>query len=393
MKILFELFSFFIKFGFTAFGGPAAHIAMMEAEIVEKRKWLDHQHFLDLVGATNLIPGPNSTEMVMHIGYERGGFLGLVVAGVSFIFPATFITIILAVLYYEFGQMPEVKPFIYGIKPAILAIILSAILKLGKKALKNNFLIFLCAVTLLASLFWLSEVYAILAAGLLGIIWFYISSNKDKQLNSFNPGLLLLAPTHFFSSYLSLFTQVVPAATNVTLPKLFLVFFKVGAILFGTGLVLVAYLDAELVQALHWIERNELLNAIAVGQFTPGPVLSTSAFIGYQIAKLPGAILATVGIFLPSFLFVLILNPLIPKMRKSKTLRAFLDAVNVGAVAVMGAVLLKMGREVIIDWVSAVLVVYGMAMVFFIKKKIAAYWLVLTSAVLGYILLLIKDSM
>lgn len=360
----------FFKLGCFAFGGPAAHIAMMDDEIIEKRKWMSRDYFLDLIGTTNLIPGPNSTEMTMHCGYERAGKAGLFVAGISFIFPATIITALLAYLYVEYGQLPEVKPFIYGIKPAVLAIIASAILKLGKKAIKSTELIVLGLLVLTVCLLGVNEVVALLAAGVLGMSYFYLKSKTRSHLNSMSPLLLLLG--------LNTITA------KVSTLKLFLIFLKVGAILYGSGYVLFAYLDAELVTR-GLLTRAELIDAIAIGQFTPGPVLSTSTFIGYQLSGFSGALAATTGIFLPSFLFVLILNPFIPKMRTSKILRYFLDSVNVAAVAVMIAVLIVMAKETLIEWQSISIALIAALLTF--KTKISTIWTIVIGAVLGFLLI------
>ncbi|NNF85415.1 MAG: chromate efflux transporter [Winogradskyella sp.] len=369
-KNLKEVARVFFKLGCFAFGGPAVHIAMMEDEIIEKRKWMSRDYFLDLIGTTNLIPGPNSTEMTMHCGYERAGKIGLFVAGISFIFPATIITALLAYLYVEYGQLPEIEPFIYGIKPAVLAIIAGAILKLGKKALKNVELIVIGVVVLTASLLGVNEVLALLVAGVLGMFYFYIKSKLKSTINSVAPIFL----------FLGLKTTV----AKISALKLFLIFLKVGAILYGSGYVLFAYLDAELVTR-GLLTRAELIDAIAIGQFTPGPVLSTSTFIGYQLSGFPGAIAATTGIFLPSFLFVLLLNPFIPRMRKSTILRYFLDSVNVAAVAVMLAVLLIMAKETLIEWQSILIALIAVILTF--KTKVSSIWTIVIGAVLGFLLL------
>lgn len=360
----------FFKLGCFAFGGPAAHIAMMEDEIIEKRKWMTRDYFLDLIGTTNLIPGPNSTEMTMHCGYERAGKAGLFVAGIAFIFPATVITAVLAYLYVKYGQLPEVEPFIYGIKPAVLAIIAGAILKLGKKAVKSIELIIIGVLVLVMSLLGVNEVAALLAAGVLGMLYFYIKSKTVSSLNAMSPLLL--------------FISVNTTIAKVTTLKLFLIFLKVGAILYGSGYVLFAYLDAELVTR-GLMTRAELIDAIAIGQFTPGPVLSTSTFIGYQLSGFSGALVATAGIFLPSFLFVLILNPFIPRMQKSKILRYFLDSVNVAAVAVMLAVLIIMAKETLAEWQGVVIALVATFLTF--KTKVSTIWTIIIGAVLGFVLL------
>lgn len=360
----------FFKLGCFAFGGPAAHIAMMEDEIIEKRKWMTRDYFLDLIGTTNLIPGPNSTEMTMHCGYERAGKAGLFVAGIAFIIPATIITAILAYLYVEYGQLPGVEPFIYGIKPAVLAIIAGAILKLGKKAVKSTELIILGVLVLAASLLGVNEVVALLSAGVLGMLYFYLKSKRISNLNTISPFLLFLGINATIAKVSSL--------------KLFLIFLKVGAILYGSGYVLFAYLDAELVTR-GLLTRAELIDAIAIGQFTPGPVLSTSTFIGYQLSGFTGALVATTGIFLPSFLFVLILNPFIPRMRNSTLLRYFLDAVNVAAVAVMLAVLLVMAKETLVEWQSIAIALIAVFLTF--KTNISTIWTIIIGAVLGFLLI------
>lgn len=368
-----EVAKLFFKLGCIAFGGPAAHVAMMEDEVVKQRKWMSQQHFLDLMGATNLIPGPNSTEMTMHCGHERAGAKGLFVAGACFIFPAVVITLVLAILYKEYGQLPAIEPFIFGIKPAVLAIILAAVIKLGKKALKSTELGILGLLVLGASLAGFNEVLALLIAGVAGGIYFFlrhqITSGGDSA-RMMIPVILLQAPS--------------AAVTDLAASKVFLTFLKVGAILYGSGYVLFAYLDAELVmQGL--MTREQLIDAIAVGQFTPGPVLSTSTFIGYQLAGIPGAIGATVGIFLPSFLFVWLLNPLVPRMRKSKILSYFLDSVNIAAVAVMVAVLFDMGKDTLFDWRAIVIALLALFFTFG-PKKLNSMWIVALGAVLGYFL-------
>ncbi len=369
-----EIALLFFKLGCIAFGGPAAHVAMMEEEVVTKRKWMSRQHFLDLMGATNLIPGPNSTEMTMHCGHERGGALGLFVAGICFIFPAVVITGVLAWLYVEYGQLPAVEPFIIGIKPAVLAIIAGAIFKLGKKALKNWELGVLGALVLAVSLFGVNEVMALLAGGVLGALYFSIKNRVALDTpKSILPLLFLQGGT--------------AAVTKIAAVKVFWTFLKVGAVLYGSGYVLFAYLDAELVTA-GWMSRLELIDAIAVGQFTPGPVLSTATFIGYQLAGWQGAIAATAGIFLPSFLFVLLLNPLIPKMRQSKVLGYFLDSVNIAAVAVMVAVLFVMGKDTLTGWIPVTIALLSVFFTFG-PKKLGAMWLVAGGSILGYLLHLI----
>jgi chromate transporter len=364
---LIEIAGLFFKLGSIAFGGPAAHIAMMENEVVKKRKWMTHEHFLDLIGATNLIPGPNSTEMTMHCGYEQAGWKGLTVAGISFIFPAVVITALFAWLYQRFGHLPDVEPFIYGIKPAVIAIILSAVYSLGKKALKNATLGVLGALTLLISLAGINEITALFGCGAAGII-IHLIRNKYQSANGILPVFLL--PVLF--------------GTTTGLLKIFLTFLKVGALLYGSGYVLFAFLDAELVMK-GLLSRQELIDAVAVGQFTPGPVLSTATFIGWQMGGFGGAIVATLGIFLPSFVFVALLNPVIPRLRKSKIMSAFLDSVNIAAIAVIVSVVISMGRETITDWRSVIIATASLVVAFRLKKINSAL-IVVGGAAAGYLL-------
>ncbi|MDG1433630.1 MAG: chromate efflux transporter [Saprospiraceae bacterium] len=363
-----DLANLFLKLGFVAFGGPAAHIAMLEDEVVEKRKWMTRDHFLDLIGATNLIPGPNSTEMTMHVGYQYAGVAGLFMAGICFIGPAVLLTGILAYLYIEYGELPGIAPFLLGIKPAVLAIIAGAIYKLGKKALKSWQLGLIGVIVVIANFCGINEVTCILGGGVLGMLW--ANTLEGKSLRSYAPILLF-----WFTG----------AGMKLTTTNLFLVFLKVGSVLFGSGYVLVAYLDGELVEKLGWLSKSELLDAIAIGQFTPGPVLSTATFVGYQIQGVQGAMAATLGIFLPSFIFVWILNPLIPKLRSSKITAAFLDAVNVAAVAVMLVVTLMLAKEVLLDWKSLIIASISFYIYFF-QKKVSVVYLVLCGAILGWVL-------
>ncbi|MBN2278987.1 MAG: chromate efflux transporter [Candidatus Marinimicrobia bacterium] len=362
-----EIAAVFFKLGSIAFGGPAAHIAMMEEEIVTKRKWMSQDHFLDLMGATNLIPGPNSTEMTMHCGHERGGWLGLIVAGISFLFPAVVITAFFAWLYQKYGQLPNIQPFVYGIKPAVIAIIISAVYKLGKKALKNVELGILGTLTLAAALFGLSEIAALFACGFAGVLLYFIKKHKSMT-----------------AAFIPLITLQSIPAVNLKTMGIFGTFLKVGALLYGSGYVLFAYLDAELVKT-GILSMEQIMDAVAVGQFTPGPVLSTATFIGWQLGGLPGALAATFGIFLPSFILVALLNPIIPRMRQSKAISTFLDAVNIGAVAVIIAVLIKMGWETLTDWRTIVIALVSIAITFKFKKINSAL-LVFGGSILGYIL-------
>jgi chromate transporter len=344
-----DLAGFFAKLGFTAFGGPAAHIALMQKEVVDRRGWMDHQHFLDLVGATNLIPGPNSTEMAIHIGYERGGWKGLLVGGVCFILPAVMITGVVAWLYQQYGHLPGVDNWVYGIKAAVIPIILAAALALAKRAVKTVTLGVVGTIVLVACLLGVDEIYAMFGAGLITLS-LYITRRATGRVNGFFP--------------------------------IFLIFLKIGAILYGSGYVLFAFLDKELV-AKGLISRSTLMDAIAVGQFTPGPVFSSVTFIGWQMGGWQAAAWATLGVFLPSFLLVGLLNPLVPRMRRSKMFSALLDGVNVASVAIILVVCWTFGRATITDWKTGLITLLSAAVVFGFPRLNTAL-VVLGGSLLGY---------
>jgi chromate transporter len=365
-----EIAGLFLKLGTIGFGGPAAHIAMMQDEVVAKKKWISEQHFLDLVGATNLIPGPNSTELAIHIGHERAGWKGLILAGLCFILPAVFITGIFAWLYKQYGQLPTVQPFVYGIKPAIIAIILGAIFPLAKKSLKSIELALIGLIVLVFSLFTFNEIYLMFGAGFFALLLASIRNNKINYIKNIFPlALLKISNTTIFS------------VTNI---NLFWIFIKIGAILYGSGYVLFAFLDTELVST-GLLSRQQLVDAIAVGQFTPGPVFSSVTFIGYQINGLAGAIVSTIGIFLPSFIFVALLNPLVKKMRNSKLFSAFLDAVNVASVAIIISVCFSIGKDSIKDWQTISISILSIILTFGFKKLNSAF-IVLGGSLTGYLL-------
>lgn len=364
----------FLKLGLTAFGGPAAHIAMMRDEVVVKKKWLDEDRFLDLLGATNLIPGPNSTEMAIHLGHERAGWKGLVTAGALFIFPAVMITLFFAVMYKEFGALPEVQPFIYGIKPAIISVIVAAVYPLAKRSVKSAWLAFTALTVLALSIAGLSEIILMFGAGLVTLAVFFFKNRSADRVYSFSPGLIIPCTSFSFLG-----------GTNA---GLFFSFLKIGSILYGSGYVLFAFLETELVVP-GLLTRDQLVDAIAVGQFTPGPVFSSVTFIGYQISGFTGAALATIGIFLPSFIFVALLNPVVKKMRNSKAAASFLDAVNVASVSLIASVLITMGRESLNDWRSILIAVLSLVIVFSFKKINSAL-VVAGGSILGWILTLVQ---
>jgi chromate transporter len=363
-----EVAKVFLKLGLIGFGGPAVHIAMMEEEVVRKRQWVSHQHFLDLIGATNLIPGPNSTEMALHCGHERAGWKGLLVAGACFILPAVIITGSLAWAYQQYGTLPQVAPFIYGIKPAIIGVVISLMITLGRKALKSIELGFIGIICILLALYGINEIYILFGAGLAGIL-IYLAKNEASSVNFILPLSFLLSED----------IRITSAQW-----KIFWIFLKVGSILYGSGYVLFAFLNTELVKP-GLLSHQVLIDAIAVGQFTPGPVFSSATFIGWQMGGLNGAVSATAGIFLPSFLFVAFLNPLVRKLRSSKMMSAFLDTVNMASIALILAVCVDMGKSAITDWKTILIAVLGLA-VSLIFKKLNSAFVVLGGSVLGYLL-------
>ncbi|MFP4064818.1 MAG: chromate efflux transporter [Bacteroidales bacterium] len=395
------IFLQFLKIGAIAFGGPAAHAGLMEHELVTRKKWITVQSLLDYIGAVNLIPGPNSTQLTMLVGYKLRGWRGMVAGGFGFIIPAAVITVILAVVYVRLGEVPAIESLFYGIKPAVIAVIAGAIYKMGKKAFKNIWLGMLGVIVLGANLLGLNEIMAILGAGIAGMTFYAIrrgfrsgSDDKSHGDSEGNDRSSLLSSlfrrlrggknTHALAPFVLLQATVV-AVTQYSTLKLFWIFFKIGALLFGTGYVLVAYMDGELVEKAGWLTREQLLDAIAIGQFTPGPILSAATFTGYLLEGWTGAIVATMGIFLPSFAFILLLYPLIPRLRKSPYTANFLDSVNMGAVAVMLAVSIQMGFEVVADWGTALILGLGL-LVAFSRRKPGAVWIILGGALLGLLL-------
>ena len=374
MNRLKEVAAVFLKLGFLGFGGPAVHIAIMEEEVVRKRKWMTHEHFLDLIGATNLIPGPNSTEMALHCGKERAGWKGLLLAGACFILPAVFITGAFAWLYQQYGASPNIQPYIYGIKPAIIGVITSLMVTLGKKAIKSVELAIVGTGALALAIAGVNEAIILFGMGGVGMAIHVIKSSPDKVV-SFVP---------------LLFAFPLSANTKPAGWKIFWIFLKVGSILYGSGYVLFSFLNSELVKP-GLLTQQVLTDAIAVGQFTPGPVFSSATFIGWQMNGLSGAILATLGIFLPSFLFVGLLNPLVYRLRQSKILSAFLDAVNVTAIALILTVCFELGRSAISSWQTIVIAIAGFAFSLYFKKLNTAF-IITGGALIGYLLTLGSPS-
>lgn len=368
-----EIALLFLKLGTVAFGGPAAHIAMMQEEVVHKKKWLTQDKFLDLLGATNLIPGPNSTELAIYIGYAQAGWKGLLLAGVCFILPAFFIVSVIAKFYTIYGNLPAISGILYGIKPIIIAIIIKAIWSLAKTALKNPLLIALAVSAVILNFLGLNELIVLFGVSIFMVLKQIFLDAKTKN------GLKMFAFLPLNTALSSVFT-----IKTFSLLNLFLFFLKVGAILFGSGYVLIAFLQADLVEHFHWLTQHQLLDAIAVGQVTPGPVFTTATFIGYILKGWQGAIVATVGIFLPSFLFVAATSPFIQKLRKSLIFSAFLDGVNASAVSLMFVVTVKLMGEVFVDPITVILGVFSAILLFF--TSINYVWLIMLAGIAGYFL-------
>jgi chromate transporter len=373
-----ELALLFLKLGTIAFGGPAAHIAMMEDEVVRRRRWMTHDEFLDLLGATNLIPGPNSTEMAIHIGHRQAGWQGLVVAGTSFILPAVLIVTGFAWAYVRYGSIPQVKGVLYGVKPVIIAIVLQALWSLGRAAIKTKFLAVIGIAGVILTFLGLHELLVLLGSGLIvAAVRLIGRAIKGQQ------GVLSLISTSPLILFLQAATTSV-ATASFSLALLFLFFLKVGAVLYGSGYVLLAFIRADLVERWHWLTESQLLDAIAVGQVTPGPVFTTATFIGYVLGGTKGAAVATVGIFLPAFVFVAISGPLVPRIRRSPTAGAFLDGVNAAALALMVVVTYQLGRAAIIDFTTIALTIISGVILF--RFRLNSAWLVLGGGIAGWLL-------
>ena len=355
--------------GLTAFGGPAAHIAMMRDEVVERRRWLTDGEFLDLLGATNLIPGPNSTEMAIHLGYRHGRFPGLLLAGTCFILPASLFVGGMAWFYVRFGNLPQVEWVMYGVGPVIIAIILQALWKLGATAVKGPFTLCLGALSTGLSLSGWNELAVLTLGGIVMI---------GAQLK--RPGLAIGTVA---TAGATAFAQAAATVVPLTLTRLTLFFLKVGSILFGSGYVLLAFLRADLVERWHWLTDAQLIDAITVGQVTPGPVFTTATFIGYLLNGWVGAALATAGIFLPGFIFVACSQPLIPRLRTSPTMSALLDGVIVASLGLMAAVTWNLGRSILVDTPTTGLAVIISIILF--TRRLNSTWLVLTGAVAGWL--------
>jgi chromate transporter len=369
-----EVASYFLRLGLTGFGGPAAHMALMHHEVVEKRKWVDEQKFLDLLGTANLLPGPSSTEMAIFLGYLRAGWPGLIAGGVCFILPAMLMVILLAWIYQQGQTLPFTGWVMTGVKPVVIAIVFQALWTLGKKAVKNWPLGTAGLVVILLYLVGVNVIGLLLGSGVLIMV---IENRKRIRLSS---KLSAITPIIFAQTFLN---QYLPAINPLlfSLPLLFLEFLKIGAVLFGSGYVLLAFLRFDLVTQYHWLTDKQLLDAIAIGQVTPGPVFTTATFIGFLLGGVPGALLSTLAIFLPAFFYVAISGPFISKIRQSSWAGCFLDGVNVASLGLMAGVIIQLGQSSLTDPISITIGIVSALILF--RLKVNPTWLILGGAIFG----------
>lgn len=386
---LLELATVFSKLGIIAFGGPAAHIAMMDDEVVKRRQWMDRERLLDLLGISNLIPGPNSTELAIHIGLERAGWQGLLVAGTCFILPAMLMVWALAIVYEQYRSLPEVGWLLYGVKPAIAAIILQALWKLGKSAIKNTQTFCAGLVVALLSFWGSNEILLLLLAGLAVML---ISRWRAAKLTGHNSLLFLPISTTFTSDVASITASASTTGSGIaaspTSIAVFFFFLKIGLVLYGSGYVLLAFLQQELVERSHWLTSQQLLDAIAIGQITPGPVFTTATFVGYLLAGHLGAIAGTVGIFLPAFVLVALVKPWATKLRRSPWASGFLDGVNVASLGLMAVVTWQLGRTAVVDGMTVGVAIASCIALF--RFQINSAWLVVGGGLIGLLSQLVR---
>ena len=363
-----EVTALFLKLGFTAFGGPAAHIGMFRQEFVQRRKWLTDEQFLDLLGATNLIPGPNSTEMAIHLGFLRAGWAGLIAGGAAFTLPAMLIVLVLAWLYVKYGSTPQAGWLLYGVKPVVIAIIVQALWELGRKAVKNALTLAVGVGSVALYFSGVNEVLLLFAGGL--VVMLIQNRSRLRQLRRGDLPLLL-----------PLLPGLAAGPVSFSLPTLFLTFLKTGAILYGSGYVLVALLRADFVARLGWLTEQQLIDAIAIGQITPGPLFTSATFIGYLLGGVPAALIATLGIFLPSYVFVAISNPIIPKLRRSPWAGSLLDGVIAASLGLMAAVSFQLGLASLVD--APTLLIFALSAVLLFRFNVNSTWLVLGGGLAG----------
>jgi chromate transporter len=369
-----ELAAVFLRLGLTAFGGPAAHIAMMEDEAVVRRQWLTRERFLDLLGVTNLLPGPSSSEMAIYLGYLRAGWAGLVIGGVCFVLPAALLVTALAWMYTRFGALPQSDAVLYGIRPVVVAIVAQAVWRLGRTAIKDVAAVVVGVAAAALSLAGLAPVAVLVISG----IAVAVAHGLRRVRNRCVVGLIPIAPLFATEA----------AGSSVTLTSLFLVFLKIGALVFGSGYVLLAFLRADLVERLHWLSEHQLLDAVAVGQVTPGPVFTTATFIGYLLAGWTGAAVATLGIFLPAFLLVAVSGPFLGQLRQSPLVASIVDGVTVGSLALMGVVTWQLCRSAIVDLATTLVALASVILL--LGFRVNSTWLIGAGAGLGMLLWVVQ---
>ncbi len=375
---LWEMALVFLRLGCTAFGGPAGHIAMMEDDVVRRRNWLSREKFVDLIGAVNLIPGPNSTELALHIGLRRAGWPGFFVAGGCFILPSAILVAAMAWAYVRWGSLPQAAGVLYGTKPVIIAVVVQALWVLGRTAVKTKFLALTGVLAVVAGSLGVNALLLLLLCGLATagsvLLRQWLVERKP-------PGAALLS---LFAGAAPL-SSAAAGATAVGLGSLFLYFLKVGAVLFGSGYLLLAFVHDDLVVRWHWLTESQLLDAIAVSQVTPGPLSTAATFIGYMLAGPQGALVATIGIFLPGFVLVAASGRLVPRLRKSRAAGASLDGVNVAALALMAVVSWQLGRAALVDFTTIGLAVASAVLL--LRFRVNSVWLILGGALVGFLAL------
>ena len=365
-----EIATLFLKLGTIGFGGPSSTIAMMEDETVRKRKWVSREYFLEIMAVINIVPGPNATEMAAHLGYIRAGFPGLIIAGISFMLPATIISVILAIFYKRFGSLPQINGGFSIINAIVVAILISALLRLSKPVYKTNFSLFLGGSSLIAALFGCDQVIIMLISGLISL--FYYSVNQ-RHLTPLIVGILSFENIHYrFESII-----------HSKLAQLGLFFLKVGSLLFGSTYILLAFIQQDLIKNFNWVTEQQVIDAIAVGQITPGPISTTATFIGYVIAGFPGSIISTVGMFLPSFIIVLFTAKFLPKINHLSTIKALLDGISASAVALIAFAIINLMKSTINDLTA--IVIASFALILSIKYEVDTLWLIIGGVLLGFI--------
>jgi chromate transporter len=378
-----EIAAAFLKLGTVAFGGPAAHLAMMESEFVERRHWITRSEFLDRLATANLIPGPSSTEVAIFIGQLKRGWRGLIVAGCCFIIPAAVIVAAIAWAYVRFGSLPRAEGVLYAIKPVVVAIVIQALGKLGRTGLRTVPLAVIAVLAALLQMWIGSPVLALAFSGMAAAVAFSIKRGGISGAIVFNS----FSVSRFAMPRVAAGAMAVAAAGAafpIGLVRLFLSFLKIGSVVFGSGYVLLAFLQTEFVHRLHWLTDKQLIDAVAVGQFTPGPLFTTATFIGYLVAGWKGAIVATAGIFLPGFVLVASSGPVVARLRRSPVAAAALDGVVAGSLALMAVVAVQLGKASIVD--RSTMALFATSLIILLRFRVNPAWLIAAAAALGWMM-------